>query len=645
MNELLAFTVIGVVAGAAYAVAATGLVVTYSTSGVFNIAHGAIGMAMAFVYWQLRVAWGWPTPLALVVVLLGIAPALGALIEVTLVRRVRDISVAASLVVTIGLMVLLIGLVDTIWKPEARIFPTFFGQAGFQLAGVRVSYEQAITVLVAVAIAVGLRLFLYRTRTGVAMRAVVDDEGLASLNGARPAWLRTLGWALGSSLAALAGILIAPALQLSVLPLTLLVVDAYAAAMVGRLRSLPLTFAGAMGIGLLQSYAVGYMPSGGFWDSTAMQGLRLSIPAVVLFVVLLVLPGDAVRPTRSTPRREVPGPPGLVKSLTGAVVLVGAVYLATGLLSVGNVFRLGTGLALGLVMLSLVPLTGWGGQISLCQMTFAGLGAFAMARVTSGGSIVGLLAAVGLAAAVGALIALPALRLRGLHLALATMAFATAMDNMFFPSAVAFTFDGTVRVPRPSLGGFHLASQRAEVVFLAVVFAVLSVGLLALRRGPFGRLLSAMRDSEPGCQTLGLSLTTTKLLLFALSAGLAGLAGALYGGMESVAGSTDFEMLQSLPILLLVVVGGVSTTSGALVGGLSLGFAPLLQSVVPSVTELSLLGSGLAGAALASNPDGIVAGWSARIRTLLAVSRARARRGAYSGDPGASTAWERSGPD
>lgn len=619
MNELLAFTVIGVVTGAVYAIAASGLVVTYATSGVFNIAHGAIGMAMAFVYWQLRVAWGWPAPLALVVVLLGVAPALGALVERYLVRRVRGISTAASLVVTIGLMVLLIGLVQTIWKPEARLLPPFFGRSGFVLAGVRVSAEQAITVGLAVAVAVGLRILLYRSRVGVAMRAVVDDETLVSLHGGRPAWLRTFGWAVGASLAALAGILVAPTLQLSVLPLTLLVVDAYAAAMVGRLRSLPLTFAGAMGIGLLQAYAVGYMPASGFWSSTAMQGLRLSIPAIVLFGVLLVLPGDRVRAGRSPAYRSPPAPAGLVPSLAGGLVLVAAVVAVSGVLSVGNLIHLGTGLALALVMLSLVPLTGWGGQVSLCQMSLAGLGAFAMYRVAAvAGPAVGLAAAAGLAGVVGALIALPALRLRGLHLALATMAFASILDNMFFPSSLAFTYDGAVRIPRPSLGGLRLSTDRSEVVFLAVAFAVLSVVLLALRRGPFGRLLAAARDSEAACQTLGLSLTTTKVALFGLSAAIAGLGGALYGGMQTVAGSTDFMMLQSLPVLLLVVVGGVSTTSGALLGGLSLGFAPLVQSWFPSITQLSLLGSGLAGIALASNPDGLVPGWVARVREGLA---------------------------
>jgi len=644
VHELIAFTIVGVVTGAAYAVAASGLVVTYSTSGIFNIAHGAVGMFMAFVFWQFEMAWHWPTPAALFITVCVIAPLSGAAVERFLIRRVSDASVATTLVVTIGLMVGLIGLVDTIWPPQARVLLPFFGHSGFQLAGVFVTWEDVITVGAALGIAAGLRLFLYRTRTGVTMRAVVDNRGLAGLNGARPARIGTLSWALGAMLASIAGILIAPELQLSVLPLTLLVVDAYAAAMIGRLRNLPLTFAGALLIGLLQSYAVGYMPSTGIWDSVPLQGMRLAIPSILLFVTLLLLPQDKIRGAVSQVRRVVRPTAGLVRSLQGAVFLVLAVMVATSFLGAGDTVDLGTGLALGLIMLSLVPLSGWGGQVSLCQMTFAGLGAFAMARAGGGGSPLGLLAAAGLAGAVGALVALPALRLKGLYLALATMAFAAAMDDMFFPTSTAFTFNGSVAIPRPSIFGLHFTGQRSFVIFLAVVFAVVSVALLALRRGPFGRVLSAMKDSEAACATLGLNLTLTKLVVFAGSAAIAGFAGALYGGMESVAGATQFEMLQSLPILLLCVVGGVATCSGALFGGIVLGLGPVLQSALPQVGSVTLLGTGLAGVTLGANPDGVMpalyertASWWSGASARLAGPLARKLAGSVT-EPGTAPA-------
>src|SRR5947207_4876926 len=285
MRDLLAFTVVGIVTGSIYATAASGLVVSYTTTGIFNVAHGAVGMVMAFLYWELRFHHGWPAPLALFVVVLVVAPLAGALIERFLMRRLHGVSVATSLVVTIGLTLFLIGLAVNIWKPEARRFPGFFGQSGFQLSSVYVTWHQVTVVVLTGLVAVGLRALLFGTRIGVAMRAVVDNRELAELNGTRPALVGVGSGATGSALAALAGILLAPSLSLEALTLTLLVVNAYAAAVVGRLRALPLTFAGALALGLAQSYAVGYLPLKG-----ALTFLSTSMPTVFLFTALLLLP-------------------------------------------------------------------------------------------------------------------------------------------------------------------------------------------------------------------------------------------------------------------------------------------------------------------------------------------------------------------
>ena len=185
-------------------------------------------------------------------------------------------------------------------------------------------------------------------------------------------------------------------------------------------------------------------------------------------------------------------------------------------------------------------------------------------------------------------------------------------------AAVLATTTGlTIRMRRPALFGLHLHGTRPYVIFLAAVFAVLSVALYALRRGPVGRALTATKDSEAACATLGMSLTVTKLSVFAFSAGMAGLAGALFGGMRTVAGATDFQMLQSLPILLLVVLGGVATCSGALLGGLTLGGIEVIISYFPKLAFLQLLGPGLAPLTLARYPDGVVPGIAARLRALL----------------------------
>ena len=433
MHEFLEFTIIGIVLGSAYAVAASGLVVTYATSGIFNIAHGAMGMFMAFVYWQLSVGWHLNPALAFVLTVFVLAPLLGAVVERAVIQWMDPNNVATTLAVTVGLTLLFFGLVNNyLWKPTARVVPQFFGFNGFTFLGVHIDWEEVITVGAAVAIAVGLRLFLYRTRTGIAMRGVVDNRSLIGTFGGRPARLSTLSWSIGASLASVAGILVAPRLQLQPLILTLLVIDAYAAAMIGRLRSLPMTFAGALIVGLTSSYALGYIPNTGIWASTPIQGLTQSVPSIILFIVLLALPMHRIR--SGTPQRHAPAGAGRVRALPagrgpprrrglGRRVVHGP----------GQIVKLGIGLGFGLVCLSLVPLTGWGGYVSICQLTFAGLGAYAMYKFGNGGSLLGLVAAAGLAGVVGALVALPALRLRGLYLALATMAFATAHGQRVLP--------------------------------------------------------------------------------------------------------------------------------------------------------------------------------------------------------------------
>ena len=574
--------------------------VTYTTSGVFNIAHGAVGMIMAFLYWQLRFDWGWPTALSLLLVLFVAAPLFGLLVDRTLARNLNRASLVSSLVVTIGLLLLLMGGAFRVWPPEGRQVEGFFSPGGFDLGPVFVSWHSATTVIVAAAVAIGLRLLLFGTRTGITMRAVVDNRTLAALNGGRPALAGSLSWALGSMLAALAGILLAPVLQLNVEALTLLVVNAYAAAMLGRLRSLPLTFAGAVVLGLLESYAIGYLPTTGVFAN-----IRLAIPTLMLFLVLLAIP--EVRLTAgSAVAARMPPMPSLRRTLVAGAVLVAAAYGFAAIADEETLSKVAPGLALALVALSLVPLTGWAGQVSLCQMTFAGVGAFAAVKVASGGSPVGLVAAAALAAPVGALVALPALRLRGLYLALATLAFAVLADNVFFNHEDVFGGFGALRIDRLEIGGLSFAGIRSYFVLLALVFALVSIGLLALRRGRFGRRLSALRDSPAACATLGMDLTMTKLMVFALSSAVAGLGGAMLAMLDQTATARSFTMFSSLPVVLLAVLGGITAPAGALAGGLILASFPVLAEEVSWLSALSLLGPGFIGVTLARQPDGLV---------------------------------------
>jgi len=609
VKDLLAFTIIGIVTGSIYAIAASGLVLTYTTSGIFNFAHGGIGMFMAFTYWELRFNHGWPAPLAIFMVVCVFAPLMGAVIERVLMRNLAGRATGTSLVVTIGLMVMLMGLAQGIWSPQARQFPEFFADSsGFQVAGITVSVHQVITMVVAGIAAAAFWYLLNRTRTGVAMRAVVDDRNLTALNGASPARISLMSWAMGASLAAVAGILIAPVLNLEILQLTLLVVVAYAAAVVGKLKSLPRTFVGAMILGLLTAYL-----EFRFLHTDRIPGLRGSLPTLMLFGVLLLMPEERLRVGRLAGERG-PRVPSLTESVRGGVVLVVVATLVSFLLSDADLVRFGQGLALGLVMLSLVVLTGYGGQVSLAQMTFVGMGAFAMSRFGAGGNPLGLLMAPLLAAPIGALVALPALRLQGLYLALATMAFGVLAQEMLFPRGWLFG-SSTREVPRLDVFGISFAGEQTFFVVLAVAFAVLGILVLILRRGRFGRLVSAMRDSPAACTTLGVNLTTTKLGVFALSAAMAGLAGAFYGGLRGSAQTNDFLMFQSLPVLLMAVIGGITTVSGALIGGLLLGLLQT-QEATGALAGLVFLFTGAAAVSLGRNPHGVGFFISQRLEAL-----------------------------
>ncbi|MBI2704740.1 MAG: ABC transporter permease [Actinobacteria bacterium] len=623
-SNFLAFTILGIVSAAIYAIAASGLVVTYTTSGIFNFAHGAIGMMGAFTYWQLAVKWKWPTLLAIAVVLLVIAPAFGWLIDRVIMRGLEGTSEVTKIVVTIGLTFGLIALAPVIWSPREnrKVQPLFAGNK-FELGSVSITYHQIVIIVVALAVAVGLRLLLYKTRPGVSMRAVVDSRSLVQLNGGRPNRSSALSWALGCSLAALAGILIADRLGLEVLSLTFLVINAYAAAIVGRLVSLPLTYLGALILGLVENYAVGYLPTNPQFltdrDIDLTTTLRIAIPVIMLFIVLLILPHAPLRAHGLQRSREGVEKPTWAWALVGFGAFIVATATVTLFLSDKNVVSWSKALVFALIMLSLVPLTGFGGQISLAQMTFAGIGAVTMAKVGGeSGNLLGIVLAILIAAAVGALVALPALRLRGIYLALATLAFAFFMDKVVFSQKAVFE-NGSLSVGRPPF----LENDRVFMVFIAVVFSVVGIVVVWLRLGPFGRRLQAMKDSPAACATLGLNLTVTKLQVFMLSAGIAGLGGAMFGMLQKTATPTNFEALSSLPILLMAVAGGVSMVSGALLGGLLYGSFPVISEAIPALSSLLLVAPGLIGISLGRNPNGAANEIGTTVRQAIDKRRGR----------------------
>lgn len=610
MDKFLTFGITGLALSAIYAVIASGLVLTYTTTGIFNFAHGAAGMLAAFSYWQLRFGWDLPTPLALSLVLFVLAPLYGLLVE-RIVRDLHDTSETIRLVVPIAMLSGLIAAARWIWSPnEARPMTRFFAEsAPIDLGPTTITVHQLVTIVAAVSVAVGLRVLLYRTRIGVAMRAGVDDRTLSVLNGADPTWSARVAWMLGSSMAALGGILIAPNVALDAGSLSLLIVSAYAAAIFGRLRSLPLTFAGAVVVGCTESYLTGYLPTNQY-----LPGLRLAAPALILLLVLLALPNPRLR-GRTRSREVFPIPTwrgGL--AFAGGSIAVALVLAAT--LADADMVTYARIFPMAIVALSLVVLIGFAGQISLCQLSLAGIGALTFAHLGTQGQPLALVAAALVTGAAGALIALPALRLSGIYLALGTAAFAMVMDRWIF-NLPEFRFFGlvdvqlfdqsSVDVAPLDLFGLRLDTPRSQLLSSAVVFALLALGVVALRRGRLGRRLLAIKDSEAACATLGGGILSTKVTVFALSSAIAGIGGALYGMQLRAVSATQFDLVAGLPILVLTVVGGIATIGSALFVGLALtGMIPALTAAAPALANLAAVLPGLSGLVLGRRPNGAV---------------------------------------
>ena len=606
--------------------------VTYATTGILNFAHAAVGVFLAFVYWELRVDLGWPTLLSLVVVLGIVAPLLGVALDVVLMRRLRNAPLVVQLVVTVGLMLAFMGLTMTIWKPTTPRATPFLIGGGVEIGGITATWHRILTVALAAAIALGLRAFLYRTRLGISMRAVVDNRNLAALTGARPQFISSAAWALGSMTAGLAGILIAPETGMEVERLTLLIVVAFAAGAVAQLKSIPMAFVGAMIIGLATAFAAVFLSFGSDWRYAPE-----AIPAVVLFIAVLFLPEARLeaghgRATRRTERITRPW-----EALLAAVAMVAVVVIwANGWIPwLGTSFGqrtevwLGRGagfLVLGLIMLSLVPLTGWAGQISFANFAIAGIGALLYAHLGGqDGQPYGIVLVMLVCAPLGALIALPALRLKGLYLALATMAFAEFTDKVIVrhPSLLDPSAVGTLYRPL-RLFGFQMSSNPADrkafVIFLAIAFAIIFFLLAMLRRSRWARRWIAMNDSAAASAMIGVNLTTSKVIVFGLSGAIAGFAGCMLGISAGSFRVDSFPLFAGLPLVLLLAVQGFRYPVAAFMAAIGLASFPAFYELLgePSyLTSIALIGPGIVAIVMVYRPEGAVSSTGARLAGYL----------------------------
>lgn len=637
MTLFLTFTVLGLVLGAVYAIAASGLVLTYNTSGIFNFAHGAQAMIGAFLYYQLQVVWGVPTLLSVLILLLVVGPLMGFLLHRFIMGGLRDVSEVTKIIVTVAILLGFVALSHWVWDPqEARMTKMFFGADSYvTLFDVRIRYHEIICLVAAAAIAIGLRMLFTRSRVGVLMRATVDDPDLLRLNGHDPERVAAMAWALGSTLAVLAGILITPVAggALEANALTLLVIDAFAAALFGRLRSIPRTFVGAMVLGLTSTYLVAYAPTEWSW----VTNLRDALPMIILFIVLLLLPQDRLRGAaiRTRERYEVPT---VRRAAIWALVMVVLTVAFRQLIDDSSVGTLALGLSFAIIALSVTLLTGYAGELNLAPIAFGAVATIVAFHTGISGdgldarmNLLGLVLGVLAASATGALVALPAVRLRGLYLALATLAFGGIVSSMvlretqtrsWFGHDFALFPNGNLIISPLKVGPLDLADQDAFLYTVATVFAVLGVGIVALRNSGYGRRLAAMKDSPAAAVMLGQRLVRLKLSVFMISTAIAGLGGIFMSMALSSVSSEHFVYVLSLSLVMLTVVGGIGYVSGALFGGLLAGGGftlivgtfndlsienPVHADTFSILSHLFLVLTALIGIGVAQNPSGNLA--------------------------------------
>ncbi|MFJ6485247.1 MULTISPECIES: ABC transporter permease subunit [unclassified Streptomyces] len=630
MGDLLVFVLSGLVSGALYALLATGLVLSYSASGLFNFAHGATAYLCALTFYELHSGWGWPAVPAALLVVCVLAPGLGWGLDRLMFRRLARVGETAQIVATIGLLVALpaagLWLVELLAGAGAPVKPAEnqFGLPGvgpsparsWQLAdGVGIDSDQLITWVVTAVVAVALWVLMRHTRLGLQLRAAVDNRSLTELRGISADRLSSVAWMIASGLAGLAGVLATPLLGLSAHDFTLFLFVSATAAVIGRFASVPLAFAGGLGLGVLQNLVAGYAS---FAES--VTGFRTAVPFLILFGGLLVL----TRTARTAGVAAVDAPP--IDHLAGApwgrrwgVWAAGAATLSVALYTVTTPFwsgLLAQGLAIALVFMSFTVVTGLGAMVSLAQGTFVtGAALVAGLLMSRGWPFVAALAVGTCAAALlGALVALPALRLGGRSLALATLALAFLADQVLFQLRWLRNGDAGWSIPRPVFGPVDLSDDRALAVALVVLVAVVAAGLTALRNSPSGRAMLAVRSAPAAAVASGVSVLRTKLLLFTLSAGLAGFGGVLYASYNTRITATDFTAMTGLVWLAVVVAAGVRRPQYAVVAGLVFAVAPpLLADHVTASAHLPVILFGLAGLALANDPDGYCAAVPVRL--------------------------------
>lgn len=638
IRPYLVFAVLGLGAGAVYATLALGLVLEHRVSGVVNFAHGAMAAYATYAFVELRSSGDLVLPLvgvparfhvadrlpfwASLTVAVLLAAAVGLVVNALVFRPLRTAPPLARVVASVGVLITVQAVVVLRFGPGNRPVAPVLPNRPVSLAGAVVPRDRLLLAGVVVILTAVLWAVYRYTRFGLASRAMADDPATAALLGHPTGRLATANWVAASVLAGVGGILVAPITALDPTTYTLLVVPALAAALVGRLSSFTVTAAAALALGIAQSELVLLQDRFGWLPSV---GLREGLPLVVIIVAMAVA-GRVVPDRSEVVERRLPAAPRGRRVLVPATA--GVVAVAVALFALGPEDRLGliTSLIGAAVCLSLVLLTGWAGQISLAQMTFAGMAGFGLSKFGQGLGVpfpIAPLIAATVAAVAGLALGLPALRVRGANLAVVTLAGGVAVDELVFRNPGLTGGFGGSTVPSPSLLGLDLGIGRGGdypspvfgLLALAVV-AGLALALVAVRRGRSGRRLLAVRANERGAAAAGVDVVGVKLGAFTASAFVAGAAGALLGYSQGNLSYGSFGVFVSLTFLAVAYVGGIASVGGALVGGALVG-GGLVFTLLDHVAHWGryqplVVGLGLVVASVV-RPDGLAGAWPRRL--------------------------------
>jgi ABC-type branched-subunit amino acid transport system ATPase component/ABC-type branched-subunit amino acid transport system permease subunit len=561
MSQVLQLALLGLGAAGIYVILAQGLIVIFRGSGILNLAHAGYATIGAYVFNGLHVTRAWSTAPAFIASV-AIVAALGLATDQLIMRRLRGASALARVIATLGVLLILQALAMIIWGQNLIVVGPLLPQNPVSLLGTTVTSEQFWLLAIAVATTVILGFVWHRTRVGWVATAVAENQESAAAQGWSPELVSAATWTFGAGLAGVAGILVAPIVQLSVLSIGALITYTLAAALLGGFRSFGLTLVGGLVVGIAQAEVGNYVHVTGAGDA---------VPFLII-VIVLVFRGSSL-PLRGHIFDRLPNVgtgrvrPGIALVGVAIPILLSLIITSDNWLGVlTNTF------AAAIVFLSVVVLVGYAGQLSLAQYALAGIGALITARLIAAQSwpfVPAAIAGVVGTVVVGLLFALPALRTRGVNLAIVTFGLGVATTSVIFDNG-AYTggLSGTT-VGSISLFGFSLdptLHPGRYVAFCGVLLVVSMIVAANLRRGPEGRRLLALRSNERAASAAGVSVFAAKMSAFAIAGGIAGLGGIALGFQSNTVTFSEFSFSSSISAIAQTVIGGIGFVLGPLFG-------------------------------------------------------------------------------